>query len=156
MKNNWQNWKLRDDDLKIINSLRYDVRKYYNRKKHKNLIKRLLANLRDRHIIIIQTEALQGKRWPFKCTAGVTDLILESDGSLRICELTPKIGNMIKEPYEKLLKTEKAKNVFQGIENHRCDCTHICNLSSSMDRYFKDILFSRFIYDSIKKRKYFK
>ncbi|MFA5020209.1 MAG: glycosyltransferase [Candidatus Pacearchaeota archaeon] len=142
-------------ELKNVNALRYKTRKYYNSKRHKNRIKKIYANLRDRHVIITQIDVLEGKKWTFKCTAGVNSLILESDGSLRICELQPKIGNLMENSPETLLKSEQAKKLFKSIENHACDCTHICNVSSSMNNSFWDIIFNRIFIDSIKKRKYF-
>jgi len=149
------------EELKKINTLRYNTRIYYNSKKHKSSLKRLYSNLRDRHIIISQMEVLNGEKWPFNCNAGKNDLILESDGSLRICELQPKIGNLkdksnkiISTP-EQLLHSENAKAIFNQIKNHKCDCTHICNVSSSMGHNFKDILITRPIVDTFKKNKYF-
>ncbi len=142
-------------DFNKINNLRYNARKYYNAKKHKSLLKRIYTNIRDRHIIISQMEVLEGKKWPFKCNAGTNDLILESDGSLRICELQPKIGNLKENSPEQLLKSQPARKLFNQIKNHKCDCTHICNVSSAMGHDLKDILFTRPIIDSFKKWKYF-
>jgi len=142
-------------DLKKINTLRYNARKYYNLRKHKNPIKRFLVNLRERHIIITQTEVLMNKKWPFKCVAGVNDMIVESDGTARICELTPKIGSLLENSSEELLKSEQAKKIFKVIENHRCDCTHVCNVSSSMAHSFKDFFLTRPIIDFFKKFRYF-
>ena len=78
-------------------------------------LQRFFANLAERHIIITQTEIIKGKRWPFKCSAGKENLVLESDGTMRVCELTSKIGNLIDNSPEELLKSEQAKNIFKMI-----------------------------------------
>ena len=51
---------------------------------------------------------------------------------------------------------EKAKERFNKINRHECDCTHICNVGSSMQHSFKNIFFDRIFVDSIKQFKYFK
>jgi len=142
-------------ELKKINTLRYKTRKYYNKKNFKNLIKRISENLKDRHIIITQTEVLEGKKWPFMCSAGKTDAVVEHDGTLRICEFTPKIDSLLLQPSKILLESGHAQKIFSIIEKHGCDCTHICNLASSMSHSFKDIFFTRAIIDNFKKLKYF-
>jgi GT2 family glycosyltransferase/MoaA/NifB/PqqE/SkfB family radical SAM enzyme len=143
------------ENLKKINTIRYKTRKYYNAKKHKNILKKIFSDLRDRHVIITQMEVLDGGKWPFKCDAGTNGMILESDGSLRICELQPKVGSLLKEPVEELLKNKKSRKIMKLIRNHKCDCTHICNVSSSMGRDMTDLLFNRPFLDFFKKNKYF-
>ncbi len=143
-------------EFKKINSLRYNARKYYNSKKHKNLLKKIFANLRDRHVIITQMEVLQEKKWKFKCNAGINEVIIDSDGEFRICELTPKIGNLLERTPEELLKSKKAKEIFENIKTHKCDCTHICNLSSAMNHNLKNVFWERIFIDPFKMVKYFK
>ncbi len=131
------------EQIRKFNKLRYNIIKYYNRKKP--VIKRIFYNLKEKEIIKIQFNLLKKKKWPFKCTAGKTDIVIESDGSARICELHPKIGSLLENSPEELLKTEKAWNIFKQIANHSCDCTHICYLCSSMDCSFRNVFFDRFV-----------
>ncbi len=142
--------------FKSINRLRYDTRKYYIAKSHSNPLKRLFANLAERHIIIIQNELLiKNKKWPFKCTAGRDNLVLESDGTIRICELTEKLGSLYDHNIKDLLMTKKAREIFNQILDHKCDCSHICNLSLSINTSYKDIFLNRLLLDSLKSVKYF-
>ena len=132
------------EEIKEFNKLRYKTHKWYNKKLH--LFRRIFNNLKDKELIRIQQNVLNHKKWPVKCTAGTTELVIESDGGLRICELQPKIGNLLKDPPENLLKTDAAKKIFQMEKNHACDCTHICMLSSSMNRSLGNLLSRPFNY----------
>jgi len=123
---------------------------------HKNFLKRLFYNLNDRNLILTQMEVLNGKKWKFKCSAGINDIVLESDGNLRICELTPKLGSLLESSPEDLLKSERSKKIFEMIKKHDCDCTHICNLSSSMTHSYRNLFVDRLLLDNLKTFKYFK
>ncbi|MBI2630277.1 glycosyltransferase [Candidatus Pacearchaeota archaeon] len=131
------------EQLKKLNKLRYKTAKYYN--KNKPFLERIFYNSKEKEIINIQLNALKNKKWPFECTAGKTDLVIESDGTARICELQPKIGSLLNKTPEELLKSEEAKMIFERIKAHGCDCTHVCNLCSSMDCYPRNIFFNRII-----------
>lgn len=143
------------EELKKINTLRYGARKYYNKKNFRNPVKRIFEDLKDRHIIITQTKVLRGKKWPFECSAGKTDFVVESDGTLRICEFMPKIGNLSNYSANELLISKHAERIFGIIEKHGCDCMHICNITSSMNHSFRDIFLMRTIIDNFKKQRYF-
>lgn len=116
--------------LKKFGKLMIKTRDYYAKKTP--LIKKLFYNRRIKKVWKTQIETLNGKKWGFQCTAGLTDLVIESDGTLRICEFLPKIGNLLKNTPEEILDSEKARIIFEGIKNHECDCTHNCNLTSSI------------------------
>ncbi len=131
------------EEIKRFNKLRIKTAKYYNRKK--NFPERLFYNLKEKEMAKIQLNVFHHKKWPFYCTAGKTDLVIESDGDLRICELQPKIGSLLKNNPKELLKSEEAKKIFDRIKKHQCDCTHICNLYSSADHSFKNLFFDRIV-----------
>ncbi len=130
-------------EIKKFNKLRIKTAKYYNRRK--KFFERLFYNLKEKEIAKIQLGVLRNKKWPFYCTAGKTDLVIESDGDLRICELQPKIGSLLKNNPQELLKSVEAQKIFNQIKRHKCDCTHICNLYSSADHSFKNLFFDRII-----------
>ena len=95
------------------------------------------------------------KKWGYKCTAGKNDLVVESDGTLRICELQPKVGNLLEKTPKQILNEKEAKKIFNMTENHACDCTHICNIGTSMQHSFRNIFLDRLFLDFFKKFKYF-
>jgi GT2 family glycosyltransferase/MoaA/NifB/PqqE/SkfB family radical SAM enzyme len=131
------------EEIIKFNKLRYQTMKHYNSKS--SILRRIFNNKKDKELIRIQERILFGKKWPFECTAGKNDFILESDGKMRICELTAPVGDLLKNTPEELLKNEKSKAILKQIKNHQCDCTHICNLSSSMDYSLKNLV-TRFIH----------
>jgi len=126
------------NQIKKFNKRRYKIRKYYNGKRP--FLKRIFNNLKDKEFIRIQERVFKNKKWPFHCTAGITDFVIESDGTAKICELHQKIGSLLKNTPEELMKTETAKKICNIIKKHECDCTHICNLYWSMDHSFKNLV----------------
>jgi len=122
------------ENLKEINNLREKTSEYYNRKRP--FLKRIFNNLKTKRLLTSQMNVLKGKKWKFGCVAGLTDMTIESDGTARICELQPKIGSLLENSPEELLNSGKAKIIFNQIKNHQCDCTHICNLSTSINHSF--------------------
>ena len=123
-----EEWSLLTQKLKPIKS------KYLP--KHLNPIESyffLLAYKRLNNIII---NALAGKKWPFKCRAGETIGVLEPEGSIRLCELTKKIGNVRNTNYDfrKAWYSDKANELRKEITTGDCSkgCTHGCFLTPSL------------------------
>jgi len=129
------------EQIKKFNKLKIKTLRYYNKKR--KFSEKIFYNLKDKEIAKIQLGVFKNKKWPFYCTAGKTDLVVESNGDLKICELQPKVGSLFQNSPEELLKCEEAKKIFNQINKHQCDCTHICNLYSSADHSFKNLIFDR-------------
>ncbi len=119
-------------DLKRANNERYKARRYYNSKKSPVL--RFFSNLKEKYIILTQQDVLKGGKWGFRCFAGRSHITLDSDGQLKICELTEKIGSLKSNKLEGLLKSKKARRRLEATKNHKCDCTHICYVSGSINK----------------------
>ena len=118
-------------ELEKINKLRVETYKHYNQKK--NPLYEYYSNSKIKKICGTQKNVLVGGNWDYPCTAGKTNIVVEVNGDLRICELQPPIGNLLKSSFEELITSDKAKKIFRQIKNHQCDCTHICFVSSSLD-----------------------
>ena len=75
----------------------------------------------------IYLDILKGKSIPFNCLAGMTLAVLEPDGSVRVCEMKRKLGNVRDYNYDigKILKLDKT--------SRRCkNCIHPCFIGPSM------------------------
>ncbi len=133
--------------LRKIAKIAYQTQRYYNKKF--SLIKRIFYNLRYKEVWRTQLNAMKGRKWRFKCTAGLTDFVIDSNGDAKICELQPLVGNMLTDNYPEVLNTNPGRSIFKKMKNHECDCTHNCNISSSMDCSFKNIFFDRWFYNLV-------
>jgi MoaA/NifB/PqqE/SkfB family radical SAM enzyme len=127
------------EELRKANRIRYSIRRYYNAKR--GIIEGTLLNLRDKYVILLQQDTLKKKKWPFKCIAGKDHLVIEPNGNIRICELQPSIGNLLTSDLNSLLKSDKANKIFNQIEKHQCDCSHVCYLTASLNKHRYKILF---------------
>ncbi|MDO8517073.1 MAG: glycosyltransferase [Nanoarchaeota archaeon] len=132
---------LSSEQIKKISQLRYETAKFYDKKS--SFIRKIHGDMAVKEFIRTQIRIANGKNWNFKCRAGRSDFVIESDGSARICELQPKIGDLLKNSPEELLNTENAKEIFRKIDNHKCDCTHTCIIASSMERSIKNVFWTR-------------
>ena len=131
------------ENLDGIDKIRIEVEEYYNGKEKKGFLKSF-SNLRFRKVIETQRKALENKRWDYKCLAGKVELVVEANGDLKICELLPAIGNLKYNSYDNLIKSEKAKELFKNIKEHKCDCSHICFVTSSLNHSPLALLKSKF------------
>ena len=78
---------------------------------------------------------LKDGRQPFKCLAGERIAVLEWDGGVRLCELTPVIGNVRNMDYDLfgVLRSPQALKLKSNMGE--CACTHACFLNSSLPYY---------------------
>lgn len=83
----------------------------------------------------IVASSLCGKKWPFVCKAGYRIGVLEPEGSVRLCELTEKIGNLrdFNYDFKKLWWSQEAEKLRNKIKSGDCTrgCTHGCFLVPS-------------------------
>ena len=80
----------------------------------------------------VKENVIGSKKFPFICSAWKNIFVLEPNGEVRLCELLPSIGNLRNYDYDihKILKNEKAKEIFKTAEN--CKCTHVCFINMSI------------------------
>jgi len=131
------------EEIKKFSRIACEVYSYYRKKN--SLGRKIFDNLRMKEVWRTQIRALEGGKWAFKCTAGETDFVIDSNGDAKICEMLPKIGSLLKNSLEELLKTNLAKKIIENRNSHKCDCTHNCNITSSMDCSFRNIFLDRIL-----------
>lgn len=98
-----------------------------------------LYKLRTKILTKTQLDCVSGDcRWPTVCLAGVTSLVLDANGDLRICENRSPLGNLrnFDYDYEKLLASRHVDQMLEDIANHKCDCNHIVCLRDSIETGF--------------------
>jgi len=113
------------------------LRNYYIEKNNKSstfakLLERISVLGITKYTQILKERVLDNKNFPFTCSAGKNIVVLEPNGEVRLCELHQAIGNLKDYKYdlEKLLKNERARQLFNLIK--KCRCTHICFLNMSI------------------------
>jgi len=91
----------------------------------------------------IQLETLRQKKQVIPCLAGKVAGVINSDGSLSLCELLPSIGNLRKANYDfsSVWFSKKAEKQRKMIEGKGCYCTHclfqVRNIIFNPKLYFK-------------------
>jgi len=80
----------------------------------------------------ILADVLKGKKLPFRCLAGNMVGVIEPNLDVRLCELTPIIGNLRDANYnfKKIWFNNKATQQRKKIEH--CACTHGCFIIPSI------------------------
>jgi MoaA/NifB/PqqE/SkfB family radical SAM enzyme len=75
-----------------------------------------------------------GKRWPAKCPAGRSILVINPDGGVSACEIQPPLSNLRHNEYDldKTLQKKSVAQLIKNINNKKCDCTHICFIHSAI------------------------
>jgi len=89
-------------------------------------------NVARREIIL---DIISGKRSGGGCSAGSLAGVLQSDGTVKACEMLPdSLGNVREFDYDlrELWKSHEAKRLRRRIQETRCQCTQECFLSTSM------------------------
>lgn len=74
-----------------------------------------------------------GENGPFFCQAGNNIGVLEPDGGVRLCELTPVVGNVRETQYNfnKVWFSKRADSIRVKIKKDNCACTHACFIDAS-------------------------
>jgi len=98
-----------------------------SQKEYKNLYEELSGLDLSSNFNFWTTYQLLGNvQWPVSCIAGTRMAVVDSDGDVRICELTEPIGNIRNKHFNDIWKDEE----FKGKE---CiGCTHGCFLVPSL------------------------
>jgi MoaA/NifB/PqqE/SkfB family radical SAM enzyme len=88
----------------------------------------ILAFNRTRYLYGLYARVLAGGPLPFRCPAGKRIAVLEPDGGVRLCELSPVIGNVRASGFD-LSAILDGPEAAQGLlANRSCSCTHACFL----------------------------
>lgn len=105
---------------------------YWNKKSTNNKYKGFIANNAVRYLYKMYTNVLKGKKLPFRCQAGKVIGVLESNGDVKLCELTDVIENVrsVNYDFRKIWFSDKGNDMRKRIKD--CTCTHACFLSPSI------------------------
>lgn len=80
---------------------------------------------------------IRGAGLPRPCQAGNTIGVIEPDGGVRLCELTPVVGNLRDANFDfEAVWRSPAANA-QRRENVGCSCTHACFINASQPRHMR-------------------
>jgi MoaA/NifB/PqqE/SkfB family radical SAM enzyme len=72
-------------------------------------------------------------KWPMRCTAGETTVVIDHDGHFRACEMRGKLGRLQDFDFDlgAAVKSQVMQNEIAAIPHANCWCTHSCWIQSS-------------------------
>lgn len=78
---------------------------------------------------------IRGEGLPYQCQAGNYIGVIEPDGGVRLCELTPLIGNLRVAgfDFDRVWFSSEAEQMRKQIQG--CSCTHACFINASQKYY---------------------
>jgi len=102
-----------------------------------------LGNLRL-HFDIHEQCHYEPKRWPMRCTAGETSVVIDHNGEFRACELRSALGRVqdFACNLTQVLASPRMSAEVRAIPEANCWCTHSCFIHDSAKFSPRVILFS--------------
>lgn len=82
----------------------------------------------------LHEQCLEGpKRWPMRCTAGETTIVIDHNGKFRSCEMRETLGDLAAFDYDvsAALESPAMRGEIDAIEKANCWCTHSCFIQES-------------------------
>lgn len=73
-----------------------------------------------------------GKKIKFKCVANVRNLVIDTDGSVKLCVHTPQVGNVKNSDIKDIWFSEKANEMRKFMKNCKKICQFYCNKQRSL------------------------
>ena len=137
-RNSLENKKIRVLESYEWFKLSCDLFKYrqYYLKKHRSKSYMFFFPLGYKKYNKILASVLEGEKWPFSCVAGRKIGVIEPEGSVRLCELTERVGNLRDYDYDikKVLMSKTAQKKLKEISIGNCSkfCTHGCFFKPSL------------------------
>lgn len=91
-----------------------------------------LGNLRL-HFDLHEQCLEQPARWPMRCTAGDSTMVIDHNGKFRSCELRGIVGDLAEFGYDTraALASAQMRGEVKAIESANCWCTHSCFIHES-------------------------
>lgn len=129
------------EDYETVKKARLKIEKLYR----KNDLLHFFYKKRAEILTNIQKEVIENQgRWPVRCPAGQTSVVLYPNGDVSFCENHPKIGNVREGDYNvvEILK-EKGGKYLNMTRKHQCDCNHLVYLRQGVEYDFPIILAKR-------------
>lgn len=109
--------------------------------------RRMWDNLFD-----IKIKTLSRKSQAVPCSAGINIGVLDSEGSVRLCELKEPIGNIRKHSFLDIWNSQLAYLVRKEIKNRKCYCTHECFIYPSFMMRREGMFFSSSFFKSLARK----
>ncbi len=102
-----------------------------------------LGNLRL-HFEIHEECHYEPKKWPMRCTAGETSVVIDHNGEFRACELRAPLGRLHDFDFDlrRLMASPVMNDEVGRIPGANCWCTHSCFIHDSAKFSPRVILFS--------------
>ena len=101
---------------------------YWLERSEQPRLRAALAFRRVRYLYALYARILAGGSLPFPCPAGERIAVLEPDGGVRLCELTPVIGNVRAYQLDLRSVLRNREAVQRRLAIRPCSCTHACFL----------------------------
>jgi len=118
----------------------YFDKKFKNNRIHLNLGKNITNMFHlgiTKTLYNIQINSLKSKKWPTKCLAGKTSVVIYPEGEVSVCEMMKSFANLKDYDYNihKILKSKKAREIFRKINRQEspCPCTHNCFIYNTIN-----------------------
>jgi Fe-coproporphyrin III synthase len=91
-----------------------------------------LGNLRL-HFDLHESCFERPERWPMRCTAGDTTIVIDHNGRFRACEMRQTVGSLSDFDYDvrQALESSQMRTEVAAIEKANCWCTHSCFIQES-------------------------
>jgi MoaA/NifB/PqqE/SkfB family radical SAM enzyme len=106
--------------------------RYWLERGRRPRLRAALAFRRVRYLYGLYARVLAGGALPFRCPAGERIAVLEPDGGVRLCELTPLVGN-VRSFHLDLRALLRSRQAARGrLASESCSCTHACFLERGM------------------------
>ena len=120
------------EEWHVLSEKLLEYQTYWAKKKFANKVKHFISMNRFKYMYNLYTSILRDRKLPFTCQAGGIIGVLDSNGDVKLCEMTESIGNVrtVDYDFKKIWFSEKAEEVRKKITS--CSCTHACFLSASI------------------------
>ncbi len=84
------------------------------------------------------------EKWPMRCTAGDTTIVVDHDGKFRSCELREPVGSLRDHDYDvrAALASTAMRTEVRNISHANCWCTHSCFIHESSKAFPRVQLFA--------------
>jgi len=118
--------------LRAITPPLFKILRTYQYGEPKNPLLRWLKGNYQEYMWHTQLRMLDHNTAPFQCRAPLLNKVIYADGSTSMCELKPKLANLLTDTGEHVdHRLSQHLDEFER-QNGRCYCTHNCNMSENI------------------------
>jgi MoaA/NifB/PqqE/SkfB family radical SAM enzyme len=116
------------------------VRRHYAERRFGGGLKTRMLLSRAQYTHDVFEMVLEENRLPYQCKAGQVIGVIEPNGEVRLCELTPIVGDLREHDFDfrKVWFAPAAREMREKIVG--CSCSHACFIGASLTQYPGQIL----------------